>query len=142
MNPRTPKQTSQARRWATISALALLCVVSLGGCASSNPQIETSKQQGDNSTAADQTTTQSGFLNFAKSTQAVGLAGGSLLTVIVLLMTLNYRVLMKMIPLVNADDHRQNIAFDPGFGSPSLPGSQERKTGGANLSAQNSAGNV
>jgi hypothetical protein len=105
MNPRTPKQTSQARRWATISALALLCVVSLGGCASSNPQIETSKQQGDNSTAADQTTTQSGFLNFAKSTQAVGLAGGSLLTVIVLLMTLNYRVLMKMIPLVNADDH-------------------------------------
>ena len=138
----TPKQTSQARRWATISALALLCVGGLGGCLGSNPQIETSKQQGDNSTAADQTTTQSGFLTFSKSTQAVGLAGGSLLTVIVLLMTLNYRVLMKMIPLVNADDHRQNIAFDPGFGSPSLPGSQERKTGGANLSAQKSAGNV
>ena len=100
----TPKQTSQARRWVTSSALALTCALALGACVGSNPQIETSKQQGDNSTAADQTTTQSGFLNFAKSTQAVGLAGGSLLTVIVLLMTLNYRVLMKMIPLINADD--------------------------------------
>ena len=173
----TPKQTSQARRRAMCSALALTCVLALGACVGSNPRIQTSKQQGDNSTATDetnsgivgkleaeiaalkvkleseQTVQQSGIFNFAKQTSSALVSGGSVLFAMMTLFYMNHRahgaivrdlvdVIRRMIPLVNADDHRQNIAFDPGFGSPSLPGSQERKTGGANLSAQKSAGNV
>lgn len=86
--------------------LAIIALCLLGACASPSQSVKTSKEQGDNSTATDQQVQQSGIFNFAKTTQAVGLAGGSLLTVIVLLMTLNYRVLMRMIPLINTDEHR------------------------------------
>ena len=99
-------RTSRCLRLATTLALALCCAVGLGACASPSQKVATSKEQGDNSTAADQTTQQNGFLTFSKSTQAVGLAGGSLLTVITLIIVLNYRVLMRVIPLVNTDEHR------------------------------------
>ena len=167
--------TSLTLRLATCLALTSLCAVGLGACASPSQKVATSKEQGDSSTAVDennsgtvgkveadlraeiaalklkmesqQTTTQSGIFNFAKTTNSALLSGGSvmfaMLSIVHVVLYLGYRIVTRMIPLINADDHSAlDITPDPGFGSPSLPGSQERKTGGASLSAQKSVSNV
>lgn len=135
-------RTSHRLRLATNLALALCCAVGPGGCIGASQKVATSKELGDNSTAVDennsgtvgkveadlraeiaalklkmesqQTTTQSGIFNFAKTTNSALLSGGSvmfaMLSIVHVVLYLGYRIVTRMIPLINADDHEKATA--------------------------------
>lgn len=93
----------------------MLALCLLAACASPSQGVKTSKEQGDSSTATDQTVQQSGIFNFAKTTTSALMSGGSVLFAMMTLFYMNYRahgalvkdlvdIIRRIIPLVNRED--------------------------------------